>query len=210
MLDFDQRALLLLGVLKTESSHGYVVHDFIDKNLGQVANLKKPTAYATLDKLLELDLVEARTEQVGNRPPRKVYNITVAGLAHFDALLRQSIASNDDLRGPHDVAVMFLDELPPAAAREGLHTRLAARRAEVALYEQQGPRHLGLGVSLAVEHVLMLARADVAWLEHALVALGEDVMTAVGLDTGDSDDTDDTDDTGDTSDVDDDDDDGDD
>ena len=81
MLDFDQRALLLLGVLKTESSHGYVVHDFIDKNLGQVANLKKPTAYATLDKLLELDLVEARTEQVGNRPPRKVYNITSAGLA---------------------------------------------------------------------------------------------------------------------------------
>ncbi len=192
MLDFDQRALLLLGVLKTESSHGYVVHDFIDKNLGQVANLKKPTAYATLDKLLELDLVEARTEQVGNRPPRKVYNITSAGLAHFDALLRQSIASNDDLRGPHDVAVMFLDELPPAVAREGLRTRLAARRAEVALYEQQGPRHLGVGVSLAVEHVLMLARADVAWLEHALVALGEDALTAVGLDTSDaSDDGDD-------------------
>jgi|GEM_PF-735997 len=200
MLDFDQRALLLLGVLKTESSHGYVVHDFIDKNLGQVANLKKPTAYATLDKLLELDLVEARTEQVGNRPPRKVYNITTAGLAHFDALLRQSIATNDDLRGPHDVAVMFLDEAPNDVVREGLRTRLAARRAEVALYEQQGPRHLGLGVSLAVEHVLMLARADVAWLEHALVALGEDVMTAVGLDTGD---TDDTDDTGDASDIDD-------
>jgi DNA-binding PadR family transcriptional regulator len=197
MLDFDHRAMLLLGVLKTESSHGYVVHDFVDKNLGRVANLKKPTAYATLDKLLEMALVEVRTEQVGNRPQRKVYSITTAGLAHLDTLLRASIAGNDDLRGQHDVAVMFLQQLPPSVVRAGLHARLVARREEIALYEHRGPRHLGLGVALAVDHMLMLARADVAWLEHALVALGEDAMCAADADAVDDADADDGDDDGD-------------
>jgi hypothetical protein len=78
--------------------------------------------------------------------------------------------------------------------RAGLHARLVARREEIALYEHRGPRHLGLGVTLAVDHVLMLARADVAWLEHALVALGEDAGRADGDDADDHADDDDGDD----------------
>ncbi len=171
MLPFDQRALLLLGLLKTQHSHGYQLHEFIERNLSRVADIKKATAYAALDRLCAEGLVEVQHEQHGNRPSRKVYSITPSGSARFEALLRESLRHLDDLRGAHDVAVMFLDELPLPVAIAALEERLAARRAELANLEVHAPRHLALGVSLAVGHVVALARADVAWLEGALVEL---------------------------------------
>lgn len=171
MLPFDQRALLLLGLLKTQHSHGYQLHEFIERNLSKVADVKKPTAYATLDRLCADGLVDVQQEQHGNRPPRKVYSITEAGNARFEALLRESLHNVDDLRGARDVALSFLDELPLPVAIAALEQRLATRREELAVLEEQAPRHLGLGVSLAVGHVVALTRADIAWLEGALEQL---------------------------------------
>lgn len=171
MLPYEQRALLLLGLLKTQHSHGYQLHEFIERNLSRVADLKKPTAYAALDRLCAEGLVDVQQEQHGNRPPRKVYSITEAGSARFLALLRESLRAVDDLRGARDVALSFLDELPLAEAIAALEERLVTRRAELATLEEHAPRHLGLGVSLAVDHVVALTRADVAWLEGALERL---------------------------------------
>ena len=69
-MNTDDRSLLLLGMLKAQRSHGYQMHEFIEKNLARVADLKKATAYATLDKLAKEGLVQTTSKQVGNRPPR--------------------------------------------------------------------------------------------------------------------------------------------
>lgn len=171
MLPFDQRALLLLGLLKTQHSHGYQLHEFIERNLSRVADVKKPTAYATLDRLCAEGFVEVHQEQHGNRPPRKVYAITEAGAARFDELLRETLPRVDDLRGAQDVAIMFLDELPLPVAVAALEARLETRREELRVIEENAPRHLELGVNLAIQHVVHLTKADVEWLEGALAEL---------------------------------------
>jgi DNA-binding PadR family transcriptional regulator len=76
---WDERALLLLGVLMTQSQHGYQINDFIENRLCRIADMKKATAYAQLDRLHGGGMVDIEIEQVGNRPPRKVYTITDAG-----------------------------------------------------------------------------------------------------------------------------------
>lgn len=168
----DDRSLLLLGMLKAQRGHGYQVHEFIEKNLARVADMKKATAYATLDKLAKEGLVDATQEQVGNRPPRKVYALTAAGEERFAALLRQRLRAADDARLSSDVAVMFLDEMGREEACKVMQERLVERRSQLAIYEAAPAHGMGVGVDLAVEHVRAHLRADCAWLEVALVQLG--------------------------------------
>ena len=72
----NDNELLLLGLLRQQSQHGYQINDFIERNLSRMASLKKATAYALLERLREAGHISAVTVQEGNRPPRQVYTIT--------------------------------------------------------------------------------------------------------------------------------------
>ena len=83
----DERALLLLGMLRAQSQHGYQINEFIERNLSRVTDMKKPTAYAILDRLARDGYVRVHSEQEGNRPPRNVYYLTVNGVRWFELIL---------------------------------------------------------------------------------------------------------------------------
>lgn len=166
-----ERAILLLGMIKTQRSHGYLVNDFIERNLSRVADMKKATAYATLDKLAKDGWVVVTTEQVGNRPPRKVYDLTPAGEAHLHALIQRSLRAAEPLRFGSDAAVMFLDEIPIGEAIEALKGRLAERRTQLAAYEAAPKHGMGLGVDLALDHVKLHLAAEVTWLVRTIASL---------------------------------------
>lgn len=170
MASYENRALLLLGVLETQESHGYQLVEFIERTLYRVTDMKKATAYATLDRLEREGLVESTEERVGNRPPRKVFKVTPLGSKRLRDFVTASLGKLDDLRGEHDAAVMFLDALDPKEALARLEQRLEARRRELADYDH-APAHLGLGVNLAIDHVKTLVRADIDWLERAIKSL---------------------------------------
>lgn len=170
-----ERAILLLGMIKTQRSHGYLVNDFIEKNLSRVADMKKATAYATLDKLSREGWVIVTTEQVGNRPPRKVYDLTPAGEAHLDSLIRKSLRAAEPLRFGSDAAVMFLDEIPIEDAAEALRGRLSERRDQLAAYEAAPKHGMGLGVDLALDHVKLHLAAEVEWLVRTIASLEKEI-----------------------------------
>lgn len=173
----DERAILLLGMIKTQRSHGYLVNDFIEKNLSRVADMKKATAYATLDKLARDGWVRVTTEQVGKRPPRKVYDLTPAGEAYLLALIKKSLRAADPLRFGSDAAVMFLDEIPLPEVVDALRAREAERRAQLAAH-QAAPRHgMGLGVDIALDHVKAHLAAEVEWLRGTIASLEEELRS---------------------------------
>ena len=58
----DERTLLLLGMLRIESQHGYQLNEFIEHNLARVTDMKKPTAYALLDRLEQSGAITSRLE----------------------------------------------------------------------------------------------------------------------------------------------------
>lgn len=167
----DERALLLLGILMAQSQHGYQINEFIDKNLSRVTDMKKSTAYATLDRLCEAGYVEMHQEQEGNRPLRKVYAITPTGMEHFLALLRTNLAKVDPLNFASDIGMMFLDHLPCEESLSLLEERLRHLESEIRLYES-APRHgFGLGVDFAMEHHLVHRKADYQWLQSVIERL---------------------------------------
>jgi len=165
----DERALLLLGMLKVQSQHGYQINEFIERTLGRVTDMKKPTAYAILDRLSRGGYITVHTEQEGNRPPRKVYAITAAGERLYFDLLRQNLAETDRQPAAGGVALMFLDDLAEPERIELLRQRVKKLDELIAAYER-APRHEhGLGVDLAVEQQLHLLRAEREWLATVLL-----------------------------------------
>jgi len=167
----DARLLLLLGLLKDQSQHGYQLNEFIERNLGHITDMKKATAYALLDKLEEAGHISVRVEQEGNRPPRKVYAITPAGEAEFQSQLRETLAEADEITLAGNIGLMFIDSLPREAATGLLRRRLAhlaGRIEEIAATPAHGHRP---GVNLAVERQLVLLRADREWLASVILRL---------------------------------------
>lgn len=161
---WDERALLLLGVLMIQRQHGYQINDFIERC--GVTAMKKPTAYALLDRLATAGYIAVVPEQAGNRPPRKVYTITDAGRALFRQLLERNVATADAPLAAGDIGLMFLDHLPPAEALACLRQRLAQLDAQLALRAHPAlpPDHGHLSVALVIEHQTARLRADREWL----------------------------------------------
>ncbi|MGH2409186.1 MAG: PadR family transcriptional regulator [Chloroflexota bacterium] len=168
---WDARALLLLGVLRQRSQHGYQINDFIERC--QVAELKKPTAYALLDRLVAAGHISLRTEQEGNRPVRKVYTLRSSGQALFDALLRDNLSTPGQGSGSGDIGLMFLDHLPRAEAAACLRRRLAQLDAMLTTSSEVPPddAHAGISVGPALDHQAALRQADRVWLASFLERL---------------------------------------
>jgi DNA-binding PadR family transcriptional regulator len=159
----DDNELLILGLLREQDQHGYQINEFIDKNLGRLTTMKRPTAYATLDRLHRQGYVAVRSEQPGNRAPRKVYTLTAEGERRFIDLLRANL-STAHLSSGTDIGLLFLDHLPIADVVTFLTIRLAELSELIAMHENVPPHGKGLGVDLALEHFIAMLRAERVWL----------------------------------------------
>ena len=158
-----EHELLLLGLLRQESRHGYSLVDFIERNAGEIVGLSKATAYQVLRRLEHRGDVVAGSERVGNRPPRRVFSITPAGEARFLSLLRAALGTDEAPRYGSDVGLMFMDQLPPGEVAAALRQRLlqARERAEqLALTHHESHA----GVDWALDHMRAHLETEIRWL----------------------------------------------
>ena len=170
----DANELLLLGLLRREGMHGYKLHEFLEHQLGFVSDLKRPTAYRLLDRLLQRGLVERETDREGRRPERMVYHLTAAGEARFEKLLREQLANPARVIHSGNVALLFSDQLPAAERRALLVRRrdgVATQRAGLAeIIDAHAP---GSAVRLALEHDLAHLDVEMTWLTRTIETLKE-------------------------------------
>lgn len=164
----DNRSLILLGLLMAQSQHGYQINEFIERNLSTITDMKKPTAYAVLDKLSQKGYIDVQMEQEGNRPPRKVYSINEKGRECFLSLLSDNLSSPEALYYEGDIGLMFLDHLPMDKVISAIERKLSG--SEKILSElNDTPHHgKGIGVNLAVSHKKVMLETEIRFLEDSL------------------------------------------
>lgn len=168
------RTLHLLGLLLGGPKSGYDLHRILRAHGELYADLKKANVYYLLDRLAREGYltVEAEPGARGPRRERLVYSITDRGRAHFEELLREVLRTPEPSSSSAAAAVIFLDRLPHAEAIALLEERLRGtreRRAEVAaLADRPGGGPLS---NAAVDHLLSLVDADLAWTERTLEAI---------------------------------------
>lgn len=169
------RSLMLLGLLISQSQHGYQIHDFIEKNLKFITNIKKSTAYATLEKLSSDGYIDVQVSQEGNRPPRKVYSINDKGTAYFNELLIKNLASAERIFYEGDIGLMFIDYLPKEKTLPALKTRLAGSKKLLANIEKAPVHGKGIGVNIAVAHKKVMLETEISFLIKTINQLAKNV-----------------------------------
>ncbi len=177
--------LLLLGLLSGSSMYGYQLNDVIEHHLPMFWRLKPSTAYSRLDRLSARGLVETKTERVGKRPERKVYDLTEAGRARFEQLLRANLRSADVPSPVGDLGVLFYRALPVDEVQALLAERRTATANQRPRLSELVERHPPLSAGrLVAEHSLAHLDAELAWLdgvlERALPAPAEPAAPAEG------------------------------
>ena len=149
-----------------QEMHGYQLNEFIQQDLAVCTDIKKPTAYYLLNKMAEKGWVTQNSEQVGNRPPRNVYQITEAGEAAFQSLLRQSMQEYNPAYFEDDIPLAYLDEIDSEEAYPLPEKRKETLLAELKLM-QDTPTHAGT-IQWMLEHRLRHLEAELEWLEEIL------------------------------------------
>ncbi|MBC8336764.1 MAG: helix-turn-helix transcriptional regulator [Anaerolineales bacterium] len=163
------RELLFLGLLRHQKMHGYQLNEFIQQDLAVCTDIKKPTAYYLLNKMEARGWITQSSEQIGNRPLRRVYQITPTGEIAFQSMLRESMQEYTPTYFEDDIPLAFLDELTTDEASTYLETRKEQLLSELEIM-QNTPVHPGT-VQWMLEHRLRHLQAEAAWLDEVLSRL---------------------------------------
>jgi DNA-binding PadR family transcriptional regulator len=163
------KKLLLLGLLRHQDMHGYQLNEFIENTLATCVDIKKPTAYYTLNKMLEDGWVAFFQEQEGNRPQRRVYSITLEGEAAFQQLVRENLETYHPTQFGGDYGLAFMDAMPAEEARLLLEKRRAGLVEHLAEMENV-PVHQG-SLQWMIEHQTRHLQAELAWLDEVITRL---------------------------------------
>jgi DNA-binding PadR family transcriptional regulator len=161
-----ERELLLLGLLRQMRMYGYQLHEFIERDLATCTDLKKPTAYFLLDKMTKQGWITQSEEREGNRPPRRVYQVTAEGELAFQRLLRENLGGYSMTRFAGDVGLAFANALPASEVLELLHRRLVALTADLTA-ARATPRHEG-SIQLVIDHRVVHLEAEQRWLDAVI------------------------------------------
>jgi len=174
----NERKLLLLGLLRQNDMHGYLLNAHLDASVP--ITLKKPTAYNLLDRMERDGWIAHRDEPTGDRP-RKVYSVTERGERAFRDLLAAQLRTFRPAEFPSAVALTFLDALPPPEALAYVQQRRAAVEAfreelDPAAGDVHGPgvAHDDASVGaahVAVTYALRLAELEIDVLDEIITGL---------------------------------------
>lgn len=165
------RQLLLLGVLLGGKMHGYRLNEYVTHAMSLYTDLKKSTAYYTLEKLEKDGYVQIEVEREGRRPERRVYQITEKGRACFFDLLRRHLSGFTRTYYVDDIGIAFMDQLSTAQARQ----LLAEKREKIQAVLQQFRGLPGHGGNWrhVISHNIAHLEVEVAWLNSVLSELDD-------------------------------------
>ncbi|MCC7445922.1 MAG: PadR family transcriptional regulator [Anaerolineae bacterium] len=174
----SEQKLLLLGVLRRNRMHGYQLNEFIEREMAHCSDLKKPTAYFLLKQMAKDGWIQQHTEPNGNRPPRRVYQLTDAGEAQYQRLLRENLASYYRMTFPGDIGIAFSDVLDTQETLTLLANRRAALVAD--LEAARGVPDHGGSLQFLIQHRVFHLEAELRWLDMVIAQLETSAHQPVG------------------------------
>ena len=164
--------LFILGTLAASGPlHGHQIRQQAQSDRTDMwADVPVGSLYGALKRLAHEGLVrEVRTERVGNRPERTVYEITREGHRALDAVrdqaLRELVLRND----PFDLALAQSRDLPEETLTQVVADRLAGLRVQESSLRHRAETadiYLNEAERMVLRHLVERAAAEVRWHEE--------------------------------------------
>lgn len=164
--------LLLLGLLREGSKHGYEIKKSIDQVLSNFTNIDSKSIYYPLRILEKKGLVIKKLRRKGKRPEKFVYKITEEGKETFEKLLNDNFLTFQRPFFNIDLSLYFLPLVKSGLARSRLRSRLRGMRRimrwlkerKASLKEEGRSYHL-LAI---IEHQIELTKADIKFTHNLI------------------------------------------
>lgn len=159
-----ERELLILGLLRGQEMHGYQLNDMLAR-VSKYVGLKRSTIYFLLDKMTGNGWMTFTEEQEGNRPARRVYQITPEGEAAFQKLLRDNLSQHHPTQFIGDIGLAFADALSPDELRALLLKRQTAVQGELRALQKTTPGHPAGGLQWILQHQVRHLQTELDWID---------------------------------------------
>lgn len=187
--------LAILGLLQTQSLHGYEIRKRLRDELGILSNVSFGSLYPALNRLERQGSVEAveepgrsdarvpmtgslsgeraalrarRSNAGRSRRGRKVYRITEEGRRQFAALLDSERDTNADDARSFGLRLAFARYLPPQARLRLLERRrahLAQRLGDSRAASRSAHARLDVYTRALIEHATESTEREISWLD---------------------------------------------
>ncbi|MBZ0293028.1 MAG: PadR family transcriptional regulator [Anaerolineae bacterium] len=127
---------ILLGFLSYRPLSGYDIEHWMRVSTGHFWHVKLSQIYTTLKKLEAEGLVRSEIEPQADRPDRRVYTLTDAGMVELDQWRSEMLVEMDSKKDTLLLKVFFAS--PDASQKESL---LAQLRLQLDLHQKQKQRY---------------------------------------------------------------------
>jgi DNA-binding PadR family transcriptional regulator len=190
-------AVLVLGLLHEGPQHPYELYRTLRaRGESRLARLSAGSLYRGMERLESDGFVEVvGTDRDGRRPERTTYRLTDAGRSAFVGQVAHLLHDETPALPEIDVALAVVHRLPADDARRALTAWRDRIAADLDLMRDVrrclDARHLPRRFQLDVEHDVVVAAAELAWLDGVLdddgLGLGEPFPDDVTRTCGDPD-----------------------
>jgi DNA-binding PadR family transcriptional regulator len=166
--------MFILGTLAaTGPLHGHQIRQQAQADRTErYTDIQVGSLYGALKRMANEGLVrEVRTERVGNRPERTVYEITPAGLDALAAIRDEILHKVSLPPDPFDLALKQARDMDEEELAQVVSDRLARLRAEEQMRRHQAERadpYLNEAERMISRHMIERTVAEVRWHEELL------------------------------------------
>jgi DNA-binding PadR family transcriptional regulator len=161
--------LFILGTLAaTGPLHGHQIRQQAQTDRTETwTDIQVGSVYGALKRLANEDLIrEVRTERVGNRPERTVYEITSEGRRSLAAIHETALRELDRHHDPFDLALAQSRSVPAEHLEQIVENRIGALRVQLAEQRHAADTadpYLNEAERLVIQHLIARTEAEIRW-----------------------------------------------
>ncbi|MFC8800484.1 PadR family transcriptional regulator [Streptomyces griseoincarnatus] len=157
-------SLPTLGLLLEQADHSYGLTARLNDRYRHL-RASRSSVTSLAKSLADADLIKARApERNGNRPPRTVYDLTEAGIAHLRRRVEESITTAPAMDADFVTALAYIGLLSRARAIEILGARTRRIRQEIDELSAISTDVPQIKM-IEVDYWLRMLASEAAWLE---------------------------------------------
>jgi DNA-binding PadR family transcriptional regulator len=181
--------LFILGTLATSGPlHGHQIRQQAQSDrTDSFTDIQVGSVYGALKRLANEDLIrEVRTERIGNRPERTVYEITPEGRRALAAIRDAALRQLDKHFDPFDLALVQSRDLAEEDLAQFVTHRLAALQVQLSSLRHRAEHaepYVNEAERMVIQHLIARTEAEVCWhteLADRITKIAADFRDGIG------------------------------
>ncbi len=178
-MNITNSELIIMGLIAEEPKYGYQIEQIIiQRGMREWTDIGFSSIYYILNKLEEKALLLSEKRAEGDRPARKIYNLTDLGRQAYQEEVRMRLTSPRARTDDFDIGLanlLALDRSEILQALTSHQTDLKAKQEQVqAKYDLDGGEQLNTAAYELFDHSIALLSAELEWVGGAITRISKE------------------------------------